>query len=381
MKLSVQQYLVKHGLEKTIEDFALECRDYGHKILLKYNQIDSNFNHEEVCDCRGLVLEKGTWKIMSMSFRKFFNLGETKAAPINLAEASIYEKLDGSMIHVYWDWVIEKWCIGTTGTAEAEGPINTLPDKTFRDLFLMALSDKEMFFSYLIPGNTYVFELCTPYNIVVTPWTKLNVSLLAVRNLQESIEYSYKSLSDIARFLNVDLVKKFDFQNVTEEILRNTFELMPFSEEGYIAVDYIFNRVKIKNPKYVAVHFMKSETAYYRVLAIVKSGEIDEFIATFPDRKEEIEQLKNGYLSLLNVLNSIWEKLKDLPLTNKEEIKHFALTNISWCEYSSISPFKSIMFTLSKDTEKVHTIKSLLDNFDEKDLYNFIKNNYELYNT
>lgn len=380
MKLSVQRYLVTHGLEKTIEDFALEYRDYGHKILLKYNQIDSNFNHEEVCDCRGLVLEKGTWKIMSMSFRKFFNLGETKAAPINLAEASIFDKLDGSMIHVYWDWVIEKWCIGTTGTAEAEGPINTLPDKTFRDLFLMSIPNQNQFYGSLEKGNTYVFELCTPYNIVVTPWTKNNITLLAMRNLETLEEYRRDQLDIHAHYLYVNLVKKFDFQNVTEEILRNTFELMPFSEEGYIAVDSIFNRVKIKNPKYVAVHFMKSETAYYRVLTIIKSGEIDEFIATFPDRTEEIEQLKAGYLSLLNVLNFIWEKLKDLPLTNKEDVKHFALTNIGLCNDLAVAPYKSIMFSLSKDTEHKHTIKSLLDNFDEKDLYNFIKNNYELYN-
>lgn len=379
MKLSIQRYLVNHGLEKTVEDFALEYRDYGHKILLKYNQIDSNFNHEEVCDCRGLVLEKGTWKIMSMSFRKFFNLGETKAAPINLAESSIFDKLDGTMIHVYWDWVIEKWCIGTTGTAEAEGPINTLPNKTFRDLFLMSLPNQNQFFGSLEKGNTYVFELCTPYNIVVTPWTNKTVTLIAMRELINLTEYGYDKLDIWSKYLDTNIVKKFNFQNVTEDILRNTFEYMPFSEEGYIAVDKIFNRVKIKNPKYVAVHFMKSETAYYRVLAIIKNGEIDEFIATFPDRTEEIKQLKKGYETLLSRLMFIWSKLKDFPLSNKEEVKHFALTNISLCQEWDVSPYKSIMFSLSKDTENKHTIKSLLDNFDEKDLYNFIKNNYELY--
>ena len=39
--LAIQEYLKKHGLEKTINDFKLKTRDYDNKILLKYDQLVS----------------------------------------------------------------------------------------------------------------------------------------------------------------------------------------------------------------------------------------------------------------------------------------------------------------------------------------------------
>jgi hypothetical protein len=35
--LAIQNYLLKHGLEKTIKDFSLKTREYEHKILFKYD--------------------------------------------------------------------------------------------------------------------------------------------------------------------------------------------------------------------------------------------------------------------------------------------------------------------------------------------------------
>jgi hypothetical protein len=39
MELTIQTYLKKNGLDETIKTFDLKIRDYGHKILLKYNQL------------------------------------------------------------------------------------------------------------------------------------------------------------------------------------------------------------------------------------------------------------------------------------------------------------------------------------------------------
>ncbi len=67
--LAIVDYIKKNGLEKAISEFKLVCKEYEHKVLLKYNQIESDMSIPEVQDCRGLVLEKGTWKVMSLAFR------------------------------------------------------------------------------------------------------------------------------------------------------------------------------------------------------------------------------------------------------------------------------------------------------------------------
>ena len=38
MELAIQKYIRTYGLEKAIKEFNLKTRDYGHKILLKYDQ-------------------------------------------------------------------------------------------------------------------------------------------------------------------------------------------------------------------------------------------------------------------------------------------------------------------------------------------------------
>jgi len=93
--LKVIEHIKAHGLEKTLETFKLKSKEYPYKIVIKYDQIESDMSLTEVQESRGLVLEKGTWKIMSMSFRKFFNAAEGHAAKIDWSTAHILEKLDG----------------------------------------------------------------------------------------------------------------------------------------------------------------------------------------------------------------------------------------------------------------------------------------------
>lgn len=95
--LDIQKYLKKYGLNKTILDFNLKTKEYNHKILLKYDQLSSPklMSLPEMQDCRGIILEKDTWKLMSLAFRKFFNVDESNAAKIDWNTAEILEKIDG----------------------------------------------------------------------------------------------------------------------------------------------------------------------------------------------------------------------------------------------------------------------------------------------
>ena len=72
--LSIVEYINKNGLDKAISEFNLVCKEYEHKVLLKYNQIESNMSLSEVQDCRGIILEKhlhyGTCLSEPFSLRK-----------------------------------------------------------------------------------------------------------------------------------------------------------------------------------------------------------------------------------------------------------------------------------------------------------------------
>ncbi len=368
--LSIIRYIKEHGLEAALTEFKLKSRDYDKKVLIKYDQIASSMGIEEVQDCRGLILEKGTWDIMCLSFRKFFNNAEGHAATIDWDTAHVLEKLDGSMIQVYFDWNKDKWFAATTGTAEGEGEVNNKMGTTFNELFWNTVNNKYSFNDCLLDkDHIYVFELTTPYNIVVKPHGESSATLLSMRNRKTLKEVAYEDLNMVAESLGLPLVKSFDLNANNAGVLIKTFEKMVWSEEGYVVVDANFNRVKIKNPAYVAVHHLKSKTSEHAIMDVVKTNEIDEFIATFPERKDEISRLHDNYIKLEAKLEVAWNSLKDRRPKNitPKEKKKFAMAVFELIGKEGLKDYSGMFFGMNDG--KIETVKEYMMKYDNKKLY------------
>ena len=69
---------------------------FGRKlVMLKYDQLSSDFYNAIVKECRGLILDAETFEVVSYPFNKFFNYGEPYAADIDWSSAYVTQKLDG----------------------------------------------------------------------------------------------------------------------------------------------------------------------------------------------------------------------------------------------------------------------------------------------
>jgi hypothetical protein len=373
--LAIQKYILENGLEKAILEFNLKTRVYDKKVLLKYDQLSSPtlMANKEVQECRGLILEKGTWKVMSLAFTKFFNSEEGNAHKIEWDIAHVLEKLDGSCIQVYWDWNKQEWFAATTGTAEGEGEVNNKLGTTFNQLFWNTVTEKYDFKKEnLNKLFCYVFELTTPYNIVVKPHGESAASLLMVRNLLTLEEVPFEALTGIADSLGVPRVKSYDLNAKNVGALLRTFETMVWHDEGYVVVDANFNRVKIKNPAYVAVHHLKGKTAEHNIMTIVKTNEIEEFAATFPDRKDELYKLKENYDKLTAELNDTWEELKLRKPKNisAQERKKYAQAVFEVCARRNLKNFTGLYFGLMEG--KIPSVEEFMFNYDDKTLYKIL---------
>lgn len=376
-ELNIVTFIKKYGLAKAIDNFKLICRVYDKKILLKYS-INSPMGKIEVQECRGLILEKDTWKVLNYTFSKFFNAEEGHAAKIDWNTAHILQKVDGTLIQLYWDWNKNEWCAATSGMAEGEGEVNNKIGSTFSQLFWntvdkIAKEGIEYFKAKLTKGWSYAFELTTPYNIIVTPHTTSSITLLMIRNLDTFEELDYSTVKGIGeQYLYVPVVKRFNLNINNVGALKKTFEGMPFSEEGYVVVDSNFNRIKVKNPAYVAAHFLKSKTANYNIMNVIKSNEIEEFSVTFPEKKEEILRLYNNYNALVAKLEEIWEELK-LRVPNNitpQENKKYAEAVFEVCGKHDLKQFSGLYFSL-KDN-KVDSVKDFMLEYDNRKLYKML---------
>jgi len=221
----------------------------------------------------------------------------------------------------------------------------------------------------LSPDHIYVFELTTPYNIVVKPHGESSATLLTVRDRTTLKEIAYETLKVTSKNLGVPLVKAYDLNAGNAGVLVKTFENMVWHDEGYVVVDANFNRVKIKNPAYVAVHHLKSKTSEHAIIDIVKTNEIDEFIATFPDRKVEIEGLHVNYVKLVKTLEDAWDSLKDKRPKNitPKEKKKFAMSVFELINKEGLKDYSGMFFGMNDG--KIETVQEYMMKYDNKKLY------------
>jgi hypothetical protein len=244
---------------------------------------------------------------------------------------------------------------------------------TFNQLFWDTVKEKyNLDSSKLKKGFTYVFELTTPYNIVVKPHGESSATLLTVRNLDTLKELSFEELIVVAEKLGVPRVKSYDLNTNNVGALMRTFENMVWHDEGYVVVDANHNRIKIKNPAYVAVHHLKGKSAEHNIMTIVKTNEIEEFGATFPDRKDELYKLKENYDALISKLNDVWFELQSSKPKNimPEEKKKYAKAVFEVCAKHDLKTFTGLYFGLVDG--KVSSVEDFMFNYDDKVLYKIL---------
>lgn len=288
-------------------------------IMLKYNQLDSDFNEEIVRECRGLIIDEDSLEPVCVPFYKFGNYGESYCPEIDWESAVILEKRDGSLIKVVK--LGKDYLISTNGCIDAFKammPDDILcPYKSYGDLFMKAMGDR---LSLLSEGYTYMFELTSPYNRVVVPYDDIEIALIGIRNnksLQEELICDSK-LKD--SFL---LPKRYGFKTL-EECIESAHSL-PYSEEGYVVVDKHFNRVKIKSLEYVNVHHLRGEGAMSekRILDIIRQNEIAEYLIYFPEYKKLFDEYKRKVNDLYKAYHLMWLSFSQLEFNSRKEIALF----------------------------------------------------------
>src|ERR1019366_9160104 len=220
--LEVQKYLEEHSFGELAKNHGVYATfdNNGYKCSLNYDQVESSSSDTIASQCRGLILAApdgksfsslavvegnklnydniipGKMIVLSCGFFRFFNYGQGHCAEIDWNDFSILEKMDGTLILIYFDHFKNEWCAATRQRPDAD---QLLDNKlyTFRTLFEKALLDTTelSFADFTAKFNkniTYCFELCTPYNRIVVSYLENKITLLAARNIKtlEEIDLS-----------------------------------------------------------------------------------------------------------------------------------------------------------------------------------------------
>ena len=78
-----------------LEPYCVKVDEDEHYVILKYDQIHSDFNIPLVRECRGIIITKDTHEVVCHPFDKFGNYGEGYCPEIDWATARVQQKIDG----------------------------------------------------------------------------------------------------------------------------------------------------------------------------------------------------------------------------------------------------------------------------------------------
>lgn len=309
--LSVQDYLRTNGLEKFQEEYAVKARfgvEFPHLVCLNYDQIDTPNSAKITWPCRGMIMDSITWDFVTVPYVRFFNYGESFAANVDWSTAHVYNKLDGSLIVLYF--FDGKWRVQTRGTVEAGGDVQSLPGTSFADVFWKTWND----LGYQLPVDediNYIFEFMSPYNRVVVRHEKPRIVLHGVRN-RVTLEETSPMVS--AKQFGWECVESFPLKTL-DDILAASEKLDPMEAEGYVIADANFNRIKVKSPAYVAIAHMigqEQRLSVRSMLTIVMKGESDEWLSYYPEWTKAFIYIMRQYEHFLGELEGSWTVLKEL---------------------------------------------------------------------
>lgn len=319
--LAVLEYLRYKTLADLTAQYAIEVRrgvQQPHLAQLKYSQIDSPMGERIVQECRGLILDTrrtdlGDQAVVSFPYTKFFNLGEGHAAKIDWPTAKVWEKADGSLMQLFYH--DGEWRVASSGVPDAGGQVNGNDGMTFRDLFWQAWAAEGYAITALNGFERFCFmlELCAPENRIVVPHKERTLRLHGCRNLETFKEH------DPVEFAHIfNLVQRYDVDRDPDKIAALAAVPDGIASEGYVVCDALFNRVKVKNPKYVALAHMKDSWGPRRMLEIARSGESSEWLAYFPEMEVEYKALEERVHELLTGAQRVYDRLKPAAATQKD---------------------------------------------------------------
>ena len=246
-------------------------------------------------------------------FDKFFNYEEVHADNIDWNTATVYEKVDGSLIKVWFD---ETWHVSTNGCVDAFEAEANETKISFGQLFNKAVDFS--LFDELDKTHTYMFELVSPQSQLVVEYSETAAYYIGERDKTTDKElYNY---TDVMASYGVKKPLVYQLHKLNDVIdLVNSFDV---SHEGCVVRDASFKRIKIKGAAYLSVFFMRcqSNVSDKRIIDAIKNETIDDWAAYNPDIAKRYDKMISTLKNLATEYEQAYENVTKNTFFDKKEL-------------------------------------------------------------
>lgn len=268
----------KNWKELLKNDYGISIKEEYPLTIFNYG-IESDFSNPIVQEARGIIIDIERLEVVCWPFRKFGNYNESYADPIDWSTAKVQDKIDGSIIKMWWNNINSEWQFSTNSMISAKDAIaNKLTGKTFYDLICEADNFGDLLYELPMHSKeyTYIFELVSPETQVVIKYPNTRLFHIGSRhnksgientvcfNIKRPKEYQLKSLEDCIKA-------------VMELNNENNGKINSVKKEGFVVVDRKWNRIKIKSPEYLMMHRISSNSNFTkeRIVELIRNNTVN----------------------------------------------------------------------------------------------------------
>lgn len=340
------------------EEFRLAIFNYG---------IDVDNNNPIVREARGIIIDLGSHdnpKVVCWPFSRFFNSFEEYADPIDWNNCRVEEKIDGSIVKLWW---LDKWrwstnsCIDAFDATVGDDKIN------FLDIIKSAVNYRDIPFDNLDKKYTYIFELVGPTNQVVIKYPVIKLYHIGTRN---NITGEEVRLS-----IGVEQPKIYDIHTLDDCIeaaksLNNNSDQV--KNEGFVVVDNNWHRVKVKSPEYLELHHAINNGNYPKdkIIGMIMNDSDELRFDIFPLKlyvkyyTYKLTELEYNISRYIDYARGLYEEYNHDRRAVANTIRYHKLAAFG---FSAIGNDKTAS-QLIMDT-KLSTICKLIPNYVKEDIY------------
>lgn len=264
-----------HGVDVKVE---------GNLYLFKYDMLAVKWS-DITKQCRGTILRytPESWQYCTRPWDKFYTYGQSecpilKTSPIGDGY-KLTTKFDGTCIQLWYDNHNKQWRVSTLGTITTQN-VNSLAT-TFADLF-WPLFHKTFQLSDFSQDVTWLFELCTTENKIVTAYSQDHIKLLSGRH---TLSGRYSILEDkYGEDLEV-LKTGGEIADFTERQTKVQTEYSGVNPEGYVLYLDQVPVAKFKNSAYLTLHSAVGGDLGHTINCIIAAflvGNLDDILGVLP---------------------------------------------------------------------------------------------------
>ena len=231
-------------------EYRLRIKKDGNFAIFNY-YIECDFYNPIVQEARGIVIDLERLEVACWPFRKFGNYNEGYADKIDWESAKVLEKVDGSIVKLWFNGYSNEWQFSTNKTINAtNAEVEQYPGVTYYSIIKSAENYGDIDFEKLDKDKTYIFELISPQTKIIIDYGKTVLYHLGTRSNVTGEEFN----EDIG-IIKPEQYNVGSLQECIELASKlNDKSIGIIQKEGFVVVDKNFNRIKIKSLDYIARH-------------------------------------------------------------------------------------------------------------------------------